>query len=129
MRVSVGDIVLLPFLNFKQETVTGLFLVIYHEASDGNKSSGDFTAIKVSSHEYFYGIPLLKKFLPFLAKDCWVNCNQQYRFQETSVKNIIGRINNPSMFNIMQQVIKYQESTIRQMDQSLAGYRPRPKYQ
>ena len=125
MRVDIGDVVLLPFANFDGSMTTGLFLVLYHEAHDGDRASTNFTGVKISSHEYHYSIPLEKMFLSFLHHDSFVNCNQQHRFQESQVIRRIGMVNRPSMFAIASQIKNYHYKVSKQLDSFIGEYRPK----
>ena len=126
MRVNIGDVILVPYGTYSGEIKNAVFLVIYHEAYDGNRSSSDFTGIKISSHEYHYGILLKKDFLPFLHHDSYINCNQQHRFSEDQVIKRLGEVNKQSMFNILQQLKNYNAATQRKLNQFIGSYQPTP---
>lgn len=112
MRVNVGDIVLIKYRDFNDERVIGLFAVIYHDSLD-DYNSDNFTAIKVSSNEQLYGLPLLKSYLPFLERDSYMNCNQFFRFREPSVVTIVGRLTpyylNKALVQIKSHVIRIEK--------------------
>lgn len=125
MRVNIGDVVLLPYLNFHGEVVRAMFLVIYHEAFDGNMASTNFTGVKVSSSEYHYGIELRKEYLPFLHTDSWLNCNQQHRFTEQQVIRRVGVLNPVISYHVLQQIKNYNAKIERQLNNFVGDYKPR----
>lgn len=125
MRVNIGDVVLLPYLNMMGDVVNAMFVVIYHEAYDGNPASTNFTGIKVSTHEYHYGISLKKDYLPFLHNDSWLNCNQQHRFTESQVIHRVGVLSRPVMYQVSKQLENYHEKTLRQADVFIGTYKPK----
>lgn len=103
MRVNVGDVVLIDYANFAGDVVQGVFVVTYHEAMD-DRSSNNFTAIKISTNEYLYQIKLEKSYLPFLEHDSYMNCNQFFRFREQQVRGILGRLTLYYMNKMMVQL-------------------------
>lgn len=103
IKVDIGDVVLIDYVTFDKKIDTGIFVVMYHEATD-IPTSNNFTAIKISSEKYCYSVPLMKKYLPFLHHNSFMNCNQQFRFLERQVKAVIGKIT-PYYFNKMYQQI------------------------
>lgn len=106
MRVNIGDVVLIDYITFEGEKETGLFTVVYHEASD-IRISTNFTAIKVSSEKYCYNVNLEKKYLPFLNHDSFLNCNQFFRFREDQVNGILGRLTPYYLNKTLQQTKNY----------------------
>lgn len=109
MRVNVGDVILVKYMNFDGEITLGLFVVCYHEYSD-NPISTNFTAIKVCTHSGCYQIKLLKFYLPFLDHDSFLNCNMQFRFREDQVLKICGRLTTYYNNKMLQQLLSYQKS-------------------
>ena len=119
MRVNVGDIVLIKYMNFDGEITLGLFAVNYHECKD-HPISTNFSAIKVCTKPGCFQVNLLKRYLPFLEHDSFLNCNMQFRFREDQVLKICGRLTTYYLNKMLQQVVSYQCSTNRQL-QDLIG--------
>ena len=80
---EVGDIVLLPYTNFKGEKSNALFLIIHHERYIDGDHNLNFTGVKISSREYKYSIALSAQHVPALDHDSFININQQHRSPRT----------------------------------------------
>lgn len=106
MRVNVGDVLLINYMDFEEEIKTAMFVVCYHECYD-NLTSGNFTAIKISSHPMCYQVKLLQEYLPFLTHDSYLNCNQMIRFREDQVQGIVGRLTPYYLNKMLQQTQNY----------------------
>lgn len=106
MRVNVGDIILTKYLDFDGEVQTAMFAVCYHECYD-DVTSNNFTAIKISTNEQCYQIPLLKEYLTFLNHDSFLNCNMMFRFREDQVLKIVGRLTPYYLNKMLQQTGNY----------------------
>lgn len=119
MRVNVGDIVLVKYMNFDGEITFGLFAICYHECRD-KITSTNFTGIKVCTKPGCYQVNLLKQYLPFLEHDSYLNCNMQIRFREDQVIRICGHLTNYYCNKMFQQMLSYQDSMNRQLE-SLLG--------
>lgn len=119
MRVNVGDVVLAKYMNFDGEISFGLFAICYHECYD-NPVSTNFTAIKVCTRSGCYQINLLKRSLPFLEHDSFLNCNMQFRFREDQVLKICGRLTPYYCNKMLQQVMNYNSAMNKQL-QDLIG--------
>lgn len=106
MRVNVGDIILAKYLDFGGEVETAMFVVCYHECYD-IRTSTNFTAIKISSNEGCYQIPLLKEYLTFLNHDSFLNCNMMFRFREDQVIKRVGELTPYYLNKMLQQTSNY----------------------
>lgn len=119
MRVNVGDVVLVKHRTLEDEEQSGLFVVIYHECED-MRTSDTFTAIKISSREGSYQIPLTTDRVQFLDHDSYINCNSIMRFREPSVYRILGTLNPYYLNKIITQTNCY----FKRMHQQLIEHIP-----
>lgn len=119
MRVNVGDVVMIKHHTLDNEEQTGLFIVIYHECED-IRTSDTFTAVKISSREGSYQIPITTDRAPFLNHDSYINCNSIERFREPSVYRILGSVNPYYLNKIITQTNCY----FRRMHQQLIKHIP-----
>jgi hypothetical protein len=112
---EVGDIVLLPYTNFKGEKSNVLFLIIHHERYIDGDHNLNFTGVKISSREYKYSIALSAQHVPALDHDSFININQQHRFTEKQVIRVLGKLNTPSMRIVLLQMKRYFDAIWQQV--------------
>lgn len=121
MRVNVGDIVLAKYLDFDLDIQTAMFVVCYHESYDVRTSS-NFTAIKISSNEGCYQIPLLKEYLPFLNHDSFLNCSTMFRFREDQVLKRVGELTPYYLNKMLQQTSNYYRRMSKQITEAIGDH-------
>ena len=114
MKVDVGDVVLIEFMDYQRVKTTGLFAVFYHESYDIPTSSS-FRCIKISTESRSYQVPLQARFHAFLDHDSYLNCTSQFTFLESQVIKIIGRLSPYILDRIVYQLNHLNASTVRQL--------------
>lgn len=106
MRVNQGDIILTRYGNFDVEEKVGLFLVLYHECHT-DPTSDNFIALKISSKEGFFQVPLSCERITCLDHDSFINCDTQFKFREPDVYRIVGKMTRYYMNKILMQLTNY----------------------
>lgn len=118
MRVNVGDVILARYMDYNGVVKDGIFAVIYHECID-EITSTNFTALKVCTNERCYQVPLQTDYLPFLDHDSYINCNMQFRFCESQVLDVMGKLNSYYLHRISNQLVSYHNRVISQLEQTI----------